>query len=141
MPMMMQQQHSPPPVYSPDTQNGWLRYKPELPGEPAHKHELPGDVMHANAQGDNNNNNNGGDDGVNRMDSIQRTPHESYPPTDYEIHHHHYHRGSETSSLPFVSPQSTGSTEVPSQAVGGHQRTGSTNMDPISEHRYDDRQY
>ena len=126
---MMMQQHSPPPVYSPDTQNaqyGWLRHKPELPGEPAHKFELPGDT---HAQG------NDIDAGVNRMDSIQRTPQESYPPSDYESHH-----GSETPSLPFVSPQSTGSTDMP-QAAGGHQRTGSSNMDPISEYRYDGRQF
>ncbi|KAI0505972.1 hypothetical protein F5B22DRAFT_489601 [Xylaria bambusicola] len=126
----MMQQHSPPPVYSTDTQNaqyGWLRHKPELHGDPAHKVELPGD---SHAHGNNT--------GVNRMDSIQKTPYESYPPSEYGADVSH--RESETPSLPFVSPQTTGSTDVP-QAAGGHQRTGSSNMDPISEHRFDGRQY
>ncbi|KAI0971539.1 hypothetical protein F4678DRAFT_461490 [Xylaria arbuscula] len=115
------QQRSPPPMYSPDSQNaqyGWLRHKPELHGESAHKAELSADP-YANG-------------GVNRMDSIQHTPYENYPPSDYDR--------SETPSLPFISPQSTGSTERPVPAAG-HQRTGSNNMDPISENRPDDRQH
>ncbi|KAI0540549.1 hypothetical protein GGR58DRAFT_134770 [Xylaria digitata] len=51
-------------------------------------------------------------------------------------------RGSETPSFAFISPQSTGSTEKPQPgAAGGHQRTEPFNMDPISEHHFDNRQY
>ncbi|KAH8157821.1 hypothetical protein CIB48_g10426 [Xylaria polymorpha] len=123
------QQRSPPPMYSPDSQNaqyGWLRHKPELHGESAHKVELSAET--------------GFNGGVNRMDSIQHTPFENYPPSDYGADGSQ--RGSETPSLPFISPQSTGSTEKPqSGPAGGHQRTGSSNMDSISEHRFDNGQY
>ncbi|KAI1350852.1 hypothetical protein F5Y01DRAFT_137092 [Xylaria sp. FL0043] len=125
---MQQQQSSPPPMYSPDTQTaqyGWLRHKPELHGESAHKVELSADSYPQDNSG-----------GVNRMDSIQNTPYENYPPSDYDRSQH----GGETPSLQFVSPQSTGNTEQP-QSVAGHQRTGSSNMDPISEHHFDDRQH
>lgn len=125
---MMMRQRSPPPMYSPDSQNaqyGWLRHKPELHGESAHKVELLADTYAAQ-----------GNTGVNRMHSVRDTPYENCPPSEYAADGSQ--RGSETPSLPFISPQSTGSTEKP-QAAGGHQRTGSSNMDPISEHRFDDR--
>ncbi|KAK5632077.1 hypothetical protein RRF57_007791 [Xylaria bambusicola] len=119
----------PPPVYSTDTQNaqyGWLHPKPELHGDPAHKVELPGDT-HTE-----------GNTSVNRMDSIQKTPYESYPPNDYDADAGHHE--SEAPPLPFVSPRSTGNTAVP-QAAGGHQWTGSSNINPITEYRFDDRRY
>ncbi|KAF2970241.1 hypothetical protein GQX73_g3308 [Xylaria multiplex] len=126
-------QRSPPPMYSPESQNaqyGWLRHKPELHGESAHKVELSADTY---SQGN-------GNTGVNRMDSIQNTPFENYAPSDYGADRSQ--RGSETPSFTFISPQSTGSTEKPqSGAAGGHQRTESFNMDPISEHHFDNRQY
>ncbi|KAI1123741.1 hypothetical protein F5Y10DRAFT_285781 [Nemania abortiva] len=128
---LMKQQRSPPPMYSPDSQNaqyGWLRHKPELHGESAHKVELPAG---ADVQSD-------GD--VNRMNSIQKTPFEIYPPSEYSADRSQ--RGSETPSLSFISPQSTGSTEKPHPGPAtGHQRTGSSNMDPISEHHFNNEQY
>ncbi|KAI1429145.1 hypothetical protein F5Y12DRAFT_539640 [Xylaria sp. FL1777] len=128
LPPEQMHQRSPPPMYSPESQNaqqGWLRHKPELHGEPAQKIELPADTY---AQGG---------AGVDRTGSIQNTPYENYPPSDYAAGWSQ--RGSDTPSLAFISPQSTGSTERPQQSAG-HQRTGS-NMDPISEHRFDDSRY
>ncbi|KAI0185713.1 hypothetical protein EV127DRAFT_194098 [Xylaria flabelliformis] len=127
-PIGAMQQRSPPPTYSPDSQKaqyGWLQHKPELHGESAHKVELSVDTGHGGANG---------------MNSIQNTPFEKYPPSDYAADGSQ--RGSETPSLPFISPQSTGGTDIPQPgSVGGHQMTGSWNMDPISEHRFDNRQY
>ncbi|KAI0474497.1 hypothetical protein F4859DRAFT_504867 [Xylaria cf. heliscus] len=124
-PTEIMQQRSPPPMYSPDSQDaryGWLRHKPELPGESAAMVELSAETSNG---------------GVNRMNSIQNTPFENYPPSDNAVDGSQ--RGSETPSLPFTSPQGTGDTEKPLPGPpGGHQRTGSSNMDPISEHRVDD---
>ncbi|KAI0406495.1 hypothetical protein F4802DRAFT_101156 [Xylaria palmicola] len=122
------QQRSPPPMYSPDTPSaryGWLRHKPELHGESTHKVELPAETYRQDHGGG----------GADTMGSIQHTPFENYAPSDYGSQ-----RESETPSLPFVSPQSTGGAEKPGPP-GGHQRTGSANMDPISEDRYDNRPY
>ncbi|KAI0107168.1 hypothetical protein GGR51DRAFT_516502 [Nemania sp. FL0031] len=124
-PVGLRNQQSPPPMYSPDSQNaqyGWLRHKPELHGESAHKAELP---TEADGKG---------------MNSIQNTPFEIYPPSEYGADRSH--RGSETSSIPFISPQSTGSTEKPHPGPAqGHQRTGSSSMDPISEDRFNNGRY
>ncbi|KAI1109286.1 hypothetical protein F5Y14DRAFT_39628 [Nemania sp. NC0429] len=114
-PTGVMQQRSPPPVYSPDSEHaryGWLRHKPELHGESAHKVELSAET---DAQG------NGG---VDRMNSVQNTPFENYPPGDYA-----------------VDGNQQGVTGNPYSGLAptdGHQRTGSHNMDPISEHRSDD---
>ncbi|KAI1193084.1 hypothetical protein F5X97DRAFT_52455 [Nemania serpens] len=127
------QQRSPPPMYVPDSENtryGWLRHKPELHGESAHKVELSAD---AHVQG-------GG--GADRANSIQNTPFEIYPPSDYAVDENQ--RENETPSLSFISPHSTGSAEEPylrPGPTGDHQRTGSSNMDPISEHRFNDGQH
>ncbi|TGJ85189.1 hypothetical protein E0Z10_g3587 [Xylaria hypoxylon] len=130
-PTSQMHQRSPPPVYSPDSQNaqyGWLRHKPELHGESAHKVELAADTHSQD------------NTGVNRMHSIQKTPFENYAPDDFGADRSQW--GSESPSLSFISPQSTGSTEKPLPgAAGGHQRTGSSNMDPISEHRFDNGKY
>lgn len=146
---MQQQQRSPPPMYSPDSQHardGWLRFKPELHGESAQKVELAGDYSadmqekdgrddhHYHEIGDGRGGN------VDRMNSIQKTPFESYPPGEFAAVDHQ--RLSDTPSLPpVISPQSTGGTEVSSptgpRSGQQHQRTGSSNMDPISEYRID----
>ncbi|KAK7750206.1 hypothetical protein SLS62_007835 [Diatrype stigma] len=113
-------QQSPPPMYSPDfpnTQSGWQGFKPELHSDSAHKYELPSDT-----QGRDNN-----------MNSIQNTPHDIYPPSELASD-----RTESLHSVPFISPQSTGSTDrpQPQHGGGGHTRTGS-NMDPISEYHID----
>ncbi|GAW21060.1 hypothetical protein ANO14919_105730 [Xylariales sp. No.14919] len=128
-PTTQMHQRSPPPMYSPDSQHaqyGWLRHKPELHGESAHKAELSaGSYSQDNV-------------GANRINSIQNTPFEKYAPSDYGADRSR--RDSESPSLPFISPQSTGSTEKPqSGAAGGHQRAGSSSMNPISETHFDNR--
>lgn len=126
--VMKMQQGSPPPLYSPDSQNaqyGWLRPKPELHGESAHKVELSAEPYE---QGD----------GVRRNDSIQHTPYENYPPSELVSDGAESQRGGGTPSLQFISPQSTGNTDRPQPggASGGHARTGSSNMGPISENHF-----
>ncbi|KAI3337000.1 hypothetical protein HD806DRAFT_24272 [Xylariaceae sp. AK1471] len=125
-PAVMMQQHSPPPTYSPDSQSaqyGWLRHKPELHGDSTHQVELSAEKY---TQGDS----------VNRMNSIQITPNQYYPPSEIGSDYADSQRG--TPSAPFVSPQSTGSTDKPQSGGGGHHlRAGSSNMNPISEHHLD----
>lgn len=132
-PTAAMQQRSPPPMYSPDSQSpryGWLRHKPELHGDSAHKVELPADT-HVPRNGD-----------VGRMNSIQNPLFENYPPSEHAVDENQ--QGNEISDISFISPHSTGDVEKPYSGLGpasGHQRTDSSNMDPISEHRLNDGQH
>ncbi|KAI8631727.1 hypothetical protein F5Y19DRAFT_493590 [Xylariaceae sp. FL1651] len=115
--------HSPPPMYSPDSENahsGWLRYKPELHADSTHKFELPADMSSQSHKEITRN-------------SIQQTPHESYPPSRLLSEYADGQRG--TRSILPISPQRTGSTDASqSGAVGGHHGTGSSSMQPLSEY-------
>lgn len=126
-------QRSPPPMYSPDSQSarhGWLRHKPELHGESAHKVELSADTYVR------------GNGGVDRMNSIQNTPFENYPLSDYAVDNNQ--RRNETPSLSYISPHITGDAEkqyAGQGQAGGHQWTGFSNTDPVTEHRFNDGQH
>ncbi|KAI1809549.1 hypothetical protein GGS20DRAFT_281243 [Poronia punctata] len=120
VPKMTQQ--SPPPGYTPEgQQDRWLGPKPELPAESVPKAELAAEPYE---QGD----------GAYRSSSFQNTSSGTYPPSVLVSD-----VGSEShleSGTPFISPQSTGSTDRPGPN-GSHARTASSNMDPISENRFD----
>ncbi|KAI0015681.1 hypothetical protein F4780DRAFT_783948 [Xylariomycetidae sp. FL0641] len=135
---------SPPPLYSPESQNalfGWLRHKPELHSDQANKIELSAE-SYANDEPAARRElaaepNSRTSSGVNRMDSIQTTPHDnyryprdSYPPSERMSEYSESQRGASPPASSFISPQTTGDTERP----GGHQTASAANMHPISEH-------
>ncbi|KAI0472647.1 hypothetical protein GGR56DRAFT_697167 [Xylariaceae sp. FL0804] len=151
-----QQQYSspPPPGYSQESKN--TRHKPELDGdEPAAQHAAElGDAaakeLSADTRGQNDGHDYGG--GVNTMNSIQVTPHEYRAPShEYQAPSHENRapshenrdpsvmvpgesdsqRGTSPPALYFISPQTTGNSEMGSWGRPGAEHA---NMEAVAGH-------